>query len=349
MTVVVSTSVFAQVPAKIDAVVLDEMHRQNIVGMAVAIVKNGNIHYAMSYGYEDLQRNKPVTTHTIFRWGSVSKTLTATAALMLAEENPAFSLDDSVTKHVHYWPADNNKGDILIKHLLSHRSGIVHYRKTKGCFENPYPDFNRRRHPDKLFNAPQSVAVFKDQKLCFDPGESYRYSTFGYSLLGAAIEGRAGTSYANWVRKRIQIPLGMGSLQQASGRRTGFDMEAGRLKEVTLGNAAWRLPGGGWESNILDLAKFANGLLQGSLLNKTSRLWTTVPGNPSYGYGIKYSHDKSHVWHEGMHFNSRALLYLVPGSADQLGIVIMTNSVHSKPMRIARRLERLLTSAERTY
>ena len=90
-----------------------------------------------------------------------------------------------------------------------------------------------------------------------------------------------------------------------------------------MGNAAWRLPGGGWESNILDLAKFANGLLQGSLLRNTARLWTTVPGNPSYGYGVKYTRDKSHVWHEGMHFNSRALLYLLPGSVDRTGIVII--------------------------
>ena len=346
---IVSTSVFAQTPEKIDAVVLDEMRKQGLVGMAVGIVRNGDIYYAMGYGYEDLQRTKPVTTHTIFRWGSVSKTLTATAALMLAEENPAFSLNDRVTEHVHYWPADNNKGDIRINHLLSHRSGIAHYRKTKGCFENRYPDYNRRNHPGKYYNARQSVEVFKDQKLCFDPGASYRYSTFGYSLLAAAIEGGADISYTDWVRNKIQIPLGMQSLQQASGKRTGFDMEGNNLKEVTLGNAAWRLPGGGWESNILDLAKFADGLLQGGLLNNTSRLWTSVPGNPSYGYGVKYTRDKSHIWHEGMHFNSRALLYLIPGSADRLGIVIMTNSVHSKPRRIARRLERLLTWEERPY
>ena len=349
MTMIMSMPVFAQPAAQIDAVVLDEMRRQNIVGMAVGIVRNGEIDYAMGYGYEDLKQEKPVTTHTIFRWGSVSKTLTATAALMLAEQNPAFSLYDRVTEHVHYWPADNNKRDIRIRHLLSHRSGIAHYRKTKGCFENPHPDFDRRKHPDKLFNAPQSVAVFRDQKLCFDPGTSYRYSTFGYSLLASAIEGGAGTSYANWVRKKIQIPLGMDSLQQASGERTGFDMEGNKLKQVTLGNAAWRLPGGGWESNIIDLAKFANALLQGSLLNDTARLWTTIPGNPSYGYGIKYTRNKSHVWHEGMHYNSRALLYLLPGSVERTGIVIMTNSVHSKPKRIAGRLERLLTSVERAY
>ena len=349
LILLVSTPLCGQTADQIDAVVFDEMRKQNIVGMALGIVKNGDIYYAMGYGYEDLERTKPVTTHTVFRWGSVSKTLTATATLQLAEENPAFSLNDRVTEHVHYWPTDNKRGDIRIRHLLSHRSGIVHYQKKKGCFENPYPDYIRHNHPDRYYNAQQAVEVFKDQKLCFDPGTSYRYSTFGYSLLGSVIEGGSGASYTTWVRDRIKIPLEMHTLQQATGTRTGFDREGNRLKKVTTGNAAWRLPGGGWESNILDLAKFANGLLQGSLLKNTDRLWTSVPGNPAYGYGVKSTHDNSHIWHEGMHINSRALLYLLPESTDRLGIVLMINSVHSKPKRIARRLEQLLTKAGRTH
>jgi CubicO group peptidase (beta-lactamase class C family) len=312
--------------------------------MAVAIVKNGELYYARGYGYQDLDHTRPVTTETVFRWGSISKTLTATAALRLAEESPDFNLNDKVTEHVSYWPRHGNKGNIRIKHLLSNRSGIIHYRSKKNCPGNKSPDYARYKHFSKTYNARQSVEVFKDQNLCFDPGTRYKYSTFGYSLLAAAIEGAAGTSYTDWVNETIRLPLGMHSLRQATGMSIGYDLEHDIPQQVLSGNAAWKLPGGGWESNIIDLAKFANGLLQGRLLNDTSHLWTTVRNNPHYGYGIKYSHDKCVVGHQGKHDNSRALLYLYPCSADRLGIVLMINSLHSKPVRIAHELAYLLDS-----
>ena len=342
MVVFASTVAFAQTVEQIDAVVLDEMARQNIVGMAVGIVKNGNIYYVSGYGHADLERRVPVTTNTIFRWSSISKTLTATAALKLAEENPGFGLNDRVTEHVSYWPEHGNRGNIRIRHLLSNRSGIIHYTQRKNCYQNPSPRYARSKHSSEYYNAKQAVEVFRNQKLCFDPGTGYKYSTFGFSLLGSAIEGGSGTSYANWIRDRINRPLGMYSLQQATGTRIGFIQEDHILKTVYSGNSAWKLPGGGWESSILDLAKFANALLQGKLLNDTGRLWTTVPGNLTYGYGINHAFNNSRVWHEGKNDNSRSLLYLFPGSVDRLGIVLMINSVHSKPMRIAHRLVDIL-------
>ena len=338
IAVFASSAACAQTAAQIDALVLDEMDRQNIVGMAVGIVKDGNIYYAMGYGHADLERKVPVTTNSIFRWGSISKTLTATAALKLAEENPDFSLNDRVTEHVSYWPAYGNKGNIRIRHLLSNRSGIIHYTQRKNCYENHFPDYARSKHSSKYYSARQGVEVFSNQKLCFDPGTGYKYSTFGFSLLGSAIEGASGTSYANWVRDRIKRPVGMHSLRQAIGTRKGFNQQGHVLKTVFDGNAAWKLPGGGWESSIVDLAKFANALLQGTILNDTGRLWTTVAGNKTYGYGINHAFNKSHVWHEGKNDNSRALLYLYPGSANRLGIVLMINSAHSNPMRIAHHL-----------
>lgn len=335
LALLASSPALARPPSDIDTVVLDEMARQGIVGMAVGIVKNGKIYYAKGYGYDDLARTEPVTAHTIFRWASISKTLTAAATLKLAEENPAFSLDDRVTEHVNNWHRHGKKANIRIRHLLSNRSGIIHYTDKKSCFENRLPNYHRARHPDKHYNTRHAVEVFMDQPLCFDPGSSYLYSTFGFSLLGSAIEGGSGKSYHAWVNEKIKIPLGMSSLQQATGTRRGFSAGYHGLNYVREGNAAWKLPGGGWESNILDLAKFANALLLGSILNRTSRLWTTVPGNRTYGYGINHAFNKSHVWHEGSQRNSRALIYLFPRSDDHLGIVLMSNSAHSDLMRIA--------------
>ena len=90
------------------------------------------------------------------------------------------------------------------EHLLSNRSGIIHYIKRKNCSENHTPRYSRSKHTSKYYNAKQAVEVFRNQKLCFDPGTGYKYSTFGFSLLGSAIEGGSGTSYANWVRDTDQ-------------------------------------------------------------------------------------------------------------------------------------------------
>ena len=335
------TNARAGTAAQIDRIVREEMAEQAIVGAAIGIVRNGRIQFARGYGYKDLQRRMPVTDRTVFRWGSVSKTLTAVAALRLAELDPGFSLDDRVTEHVHYWPGYGHKRDIRIRDLLSHRAGIIHYRKKKRCPGNKKPRYDRYRHTSKYYNARQAVDVFAQQPLCFPPGSAFKYSTFGYSLLGAAIEGGSGTSYANWVYETIGRPLSMYSLRQATGNSLGFDRHCHGLREIVSGNAAWKLPGGGWESSIIDLAKFANGLLQGELLDDTPRLWAGVAHNPNYGYGIKYSPDKQRVWHEGKADNGRTLLYLYPQSADRLGIVILTNSLHGKPKRIARRLASL--------
>ena len=310
--------------------------------MAVGIVINGRIYYVMGYGSEDLEGMKPVTTKTIFRWASVSKTLTATATLILAEENPGFSLNDRVARYVDYWPRYGKKGDIRIKDLLSHRAGIIHYRTIDGCYNNRYPDYSLNRYTSRYYNARQSVDIFSDQALCFDPGTSFKYSTFGYSLLGAAIEGACGESYAAWINDSISKPLGMTSLRQGTGTQRGFENIGGWLMPVADGNVAWKLPGGGWESDIVDLARFANALLQGRLLQNPDRLWTTVPGNGLYGYGMMHNHSNSRVWHEGSQVNNSSLLYLFPGSEARLGIVVLSNSAHSELTTIVYRLAQLL-------
>ena len=181
------TKAVAQTPAQIDAVIFDEMARQDIVGMAVGIVRDARVHYARGYGYTDLDARNPVTPNTVFRWASISKTLTATAVLQLDEQMSDFSLNDRVSQHVPYWPDVGNKGRIRIWQLLSNRSGIIHYNQKKHCHQNRSPDYDRRRHASKFYDARQGVAVFGGQPLCFEPGTGYKYSTFGYSLLAAAI------------------------------------------------------------------------------------------------------------------------------------------------------------------
>ncbi len=99
----------------------------------------------------------------MFRWASISKSLTATAALKLDLENTDFSLNDKMTEHVSSWPSIDDKGKVRIKHLLSNRAGIIHYKNKDKCPENSSPNHSQSIHTSNSYNAEQGVEVFKER------------------------------------------------------------------------------------------------------------------------------------------------------------------------------------------
>lgn len=323
---------------EVDRIIQDEIIKQNVVGAAVGIVKNGRIVHLNGYGHTSLDRTEEITVNTIFRWASISKPLTAVAALQLDEQNPSYSIYDTVANHVSYWPSEGAKGNITILQLLSHRAGIIHYRSTGNCPCNSDPNPDEDMHDDGPFHPRNAVAIFKDQDLCFNPGSLEKYSTFGYNLLAASIEDASGQSYANWVNNNIAVPLGMNSLRQATGELNGYNVENGRLVDRIDGSKGCVLPGGGWESGIRDLALFGNALIHNTLLDNTSRMWNEVTGNDTYRLGINRRPNESRIYHGGTHNNLRTYMELYPNRADKLGVVIYLNGRHANRFRLARRI-----------
>ena len=107
-----------------DRLVSAEMSRHKIPGMAVAVVKNGEVVVAKGYGFANLEHQVPVTTRSIFQSGSVGKQFTA-AAIMLLEEQGKLRLDDKIA---NYLPRTKARwGSITLRHLLTHTSGIPEY------------------------------------------------------------------------------------------------------------------------------------------------------------------------------------------------------------------------------
>ncbi len=332
--------------AVLDRVIQDEIIKQNLPGVAVGVIKNGKIIYTKGFGYTDLEKKTKVTTTTPYRWASISKTLTAVAALQLDERKGNFSISDKVNKHVPYWhkSKSDNRSRITLKHLLSNRSGIQHYGKGRDENGDDKPDktykYNAKAYRTDRdgYNAPKAVAVFKNAKIDFNPGTKYLYSTFGFNLLGAAVEEASGGS-VQWIKNNIGRKLGMSSLKVSKANRTGYQKGCdGSLKKETIGSVEWKLPGGGWESNVRDLAKFAKGIMDEKLLDNTSRLWTSVANNGTYAYGIRRNGSGSNfrVWHGGAHGNLRTLMHFFPNSKD--GVVIMCWADYADCDRIAQRI-----------
>ncbi len=326
----------------IDAVVTEEMAKQDIMGVVVGVVKDGVTIHTKAYGYKDKLHILPLSTSTVMRWASISKTVTAVAAFK-AIENNKMALTDKVTKHVSYWPVNGNKNAITIAQLLSHRSGIVHY----GIDENGVKicTYNQSAYTaDNNFNAQQCVNVFKDCSLAFTPGTKYMYSTFGFNLLAAAIVGATGKAYETYVANKIADKAGMASLTGYSSDPGGFIKDCNTfLKSETEGDVEWKLPGGGWASNINDMTDFLKGMINGTFLDNTSALWNSVPGNSSYCYGIfkETLGSKIHVYHGGAHDDLRSYLGFFP--ADKNGVCLMINGgVTVDAKRLAKKIENVL-------
>ncbi|MBL7818478.1 MAG: beta-lactamase family protein [Saprospiraceae bacterium] len=311
--------------AAVDNVVKDEMARQDLVGIVVGVVQNGNITHVKAYGHLDEERTKAMTTATVMRWASISKMVTSVAAFK-AIEMGKLALNDKATKYVSYWSTDGNKKDITLSQLLSHRSGIVHYGKDED--EIKICNYNQsayNAHND--FNAEQSVKVFKNCDLAFTPGSKYRYTTFGFNLAGAIVEEATNKPYETFVKENISNKAGMPSMTGYSSDPGGIGKDCNTfLNKDTEGDVEWKLPGGGWASNITDMTNFLKGMCNGIYLSNMSALWQPVAGNGSYCYGVtkETSGGKTHISHGGAHDDVRTYLGYFPN--DKTGVCVMINN-----------------------
>src|SRR5262249_53230351 len=112
----------------IDALVSSEMARQHIPGLAIGIYKRGHILLAKGYGLANIELSAPVRPETVFQSGSVGKQFVSAAIMMLVEEHK-LSLDDSLAR---YFPGSPPAWKpILLKHLLSHTSGLAEYENDE--------------------------------------------------------------------------------------------------------------------------------------------------------------------------------------------------------------------------
>lgn len=168
---------------------------QGVPGMQVAVVLDGELRYAGGFGVRTWETDRPVTDQSLFRWASVSKMHTATAALQLVEDG-LVDLDAPITDTVPYFHLTSgfDASSITLRHLLTHTSGLPDIL-----------DWNCDIGETGLVDA---VAGW-DLPLHAPAGSFYNYSNTGYSLAGAMIEELTGESFQDVLRQRVLDPSGM--------------------------------------------------------------------------------------------------------------------------------------------
>lgn len=219
-----------------------------IPGIAAGIAVDGKIFWTGSSGYADIENSTKASPQTIFRTGSITKVLTATAAMRLVEDG---KLDPEATVQTYLpdYPV-SKKGEIRIKHLLYHTSGIRHYKGNE----------NRSfTHYDNLRKASE---IFQDRSLKFEPGLDYQYTSYGYTLLGAVIENVTGESYYDALKSLVLDPAGMESTfvedrSQINENQAKLYTKKGKDILPDVDNDLSNIyPAGGLVSTVEDLLKF---------------------------------------------------------------------------------------------
>jgi CubicO group peptidase (beta-lactamase class C family) len=169
---------------------------QNSPGLSVAVGVAGEIVWAEGFGWANLERREPVGPGTRFRIGHVSKALTSAAVGRLREQG-RLHLDDEIQAYVPAYPT--KEWPVTLRQLMGHVAGVRHYRNTEW---GDKPSVHCERASDGLKS-------FANDPLLFEPGTQYRYSTYGWVLVSAAVEAAANEPFSTFMRTQIFTPLGM--------------------------------------------------------------------------------------------------------------------------------------------
>jgi CubicO group peptidase (beta-lactamase class C family) len=246
-------------------------------GFVLSIEKHGGILYRNAVGLASLDTKQPLDPTTNFRMASVTKQFTAMGILLL-EKQGRLSVDDPIGRWLPELPARIGK-TILIRHLLTHTSGILDY-------ESLIPETQTRQ----VFDAEVGSLLSKQDSTLFTPGSRFRYSNSGYCLLALIIE-KANSSYANFIQSYIFNPLHMDSSTvyipggHIPRRAMGYARDtAGRIIPSDQSVTSATKGDGGVYTSLSDYAKWTRALQQNKLINLPAtlkRLRLPIDGNPS--------------------------------------------------------------------
>ena len=285
---------YAAAVARARAIVCDQLAGK-IPGLQVAVAVGGKLVWSEAFGYADLAREVPVTAETQFRIGSVSKPLTAAAVALLYEQGK-LDLDAPVQRYVPSFP---DKGyPITTRQLAGHLAGIRHYRGD---------EFLRNRHFDTVL---EGLAIFQGDLLLSPPGTKFSYSSYGWNLISAVVEGAAGQDFLTYMSRNVLRPLGLthtapDRVDSLIPNRTRFyerGADSGFVPAPPVDNS-YKWAGGGFLSTAEDLVRFGSALLEPGFLKAATLelLFTsqkTTPGEPT-GYGVGWfvaTDGRGHRW-----------------------------------------------------
>jgi CubicO group peptidase (beta-lactamase class C family) len=328
---------------------VDSARKQfDVPGIAVAIVKDGQVVFEQGFGVRELGKPEPVDARTLFAIASNTKAFTAASLQMLAEEGK-LNMDDRVIDHLPWFQMSDPyvTREMRIRDLLAHRSGLG--LGAGDLLYWPPTSYSTKEVVERLRNVPLATSF----------RSAYAYDNILFAVATLVIEQVSGQSYADFIRNRIFKPVGMDeALVDMTYLKPGMNVAMGHAKfnftELKpVPPMAWsNNPGaGGIYASVHDLAKWMNVQLAGGKLPNGQRLfsedsqkqmWSMLtpmkiseppvpqlneakPNFAGYGEGWFLSDYRGQrlVWHTGGWPGMVSRVTLVPEL--KLGVVVLTN------------------------
>jgi CubicO group peptidase (beta-lactamase class C family) len=281
----------------IDHYLRDQMRRQKIPGISLAVARDGKPLYVKSYGVATLEHDVKARPDTVYQIGSIGKQFTAVAVMMLANEHK-LDLDDPLSKYLPEVPA--NWGKVTLRTMLNHQSGIPQFTTPERQLLNLVHDYTDL----------ELIQLASTQPLDFEPGTNVSYSDTGYVLLGFVINRVSGMFYGDFLQQRVFKPLGMNQTRVISdkdivpNRASGYEQaDSGELYNQTYVSPALnRTADGSLYSTVLDLMKWDRALYGDEVLPQAQleRMWRVDAHRDGrrplyhFGYGFENNRLRGH-------------------------------------------------------
>ncbi len=338
------------------------MEKYDAVGLAVSVVKEGEIVYSESFGKKNLETGEDLTPQHIFRIASISKSFSATAVMQLAAAGK-LRLDDDVSGLIGFrvrnpaYPDDR----ITLKMLLSHTSGL---NDSQGYFTLDVIDPVKNDSVHKCYNS-------------YRPGAAYQYCNLNFNMVGTIIERVSGERFDQYIRRHILDPLGLyggycvdsldktrfvtlyeydSAAKKMNAAPTAYHPRSEEIRNYVMGRSAPVFsPTGGMKISAADLARYMTMHMNmgkykgGRIISARSARLMQTPVENAEGYGLALVTSGKLVdglqlkGHTGSAYGLYSIMFFDPKR--KFGIVAITNGCNAQS---ADGFNELLSSVFRT-
>jgi serine beta-lactamase-like protein LACTB, mitochondrial len=314
----------------------------NLPGVSIAVGRASKVIWSEAFGWSDLSADEQATPRTLYPVGSISKSMTATAAGVLYQRG---RLDFNVPIQTYLPEFPQKRWPITTGQVMGHIAGLI---RDAGVTDGS--DWFRMGHCD---NARARLAEVSADTLLFEPGTRWRYSNFGYRLVGAVVEAVAREPFLDFMDREVFTRAGMEQtvpdLGAEAGEAVKYDRaDLGMLRQGQTVDMSCPMAAGGFLSTPTELVRFGYAMLNRTLLDSATvdlfwtpqRLKTGAPTEYGFGWSIdnvRLGDDAAAttrmIGHGGAVLGGQASLMIFP--EEDMVVAVMTNG-RGDPSGLAR-------------
>jgi CubicO group peptidase (beta-lactamase class C family) len=314
---VAATSVTSMNFSSLDAIILEQMKKHGLPGVALAIIDGDQVVYSQGYGRAG--RNRPMTPQTQMFIGSQSKSFTALAVAQLADQG-VLDLDAPVQSYLPWFQVADEVASktITIRQLLNHSSGL-----SDAGFPVVLPNNT---------SLEEAVKALEQAAITAPVGTKFQYFNMGYSVLAYLVEVSSGQSYTDYIQEHILTPLQMENStadpESAQALSQGYSRLFGFAFPMAQPIPAYGIAAGYIVSTADDLAKYTIRMINygDGLVSSTMGRKIFYPSRGDYGFGWFVVDGGTKIFHGGANETFRTDVNLYPNQGR--GFVLLINQGH---------------------